>query len=638
MGGRLAVIAAVFALSSACAGSNAAQPCPARHAAVSDTTVIERIDALDLLLVVDNSASMVAAQAQWLAQLHESTTLLTDPPCVSATDRSDGPHACDLDDPDDRRVYEPIRSLRVGVVSTDLGTGGFEVAGCDHSASGDDGRLNPIRYGAAMREHLPWAPRTPTASPAPAGFRPSACGEDASAFPSFITFCSDLTHPDCEAVEPAASTQAPRELATWFACNAGLYVNGCGLEAPLEAAWRALVEHGAREPAGSSAPNAGFLRDHALLAIIVLTDEDDGSTRDCERDYGFSAQSGQRCDDARSVYDLRESRWGSASNLDHRFYLYAPGSPRDPTWNLDRYYNTSPADAPNRWQRDLLSLKPGHPERVSFVAIVGAPRGVSSATDRIDWDSLLGAPSPIGAHDFNGRDRATAREDRDDPSGPTSMRSGTLDPSCPHVTPACRFAGSAFDPARPCADAQPMALPSRRIIELARRFDEHPACGGQPCRNATLLSICDGDDRSALRRALSQLRPSGTPRCLPRPLATTLDRSGHVVADCVVRLHLPPGVTRCDPARGLRAPERVEEQTTSVEGDTRTVCDVEQVPTDAQSAAPIEGRHGWYYRRPATGQAGGCDAYIEFTAHATPARGAHVLFECVQAIEPTPGC
>jgi hypothetical protein len=47
---------------------------------------------------------------------------------------------------------------------------------------------------------------------------------------------------------------------------------GCGFEQPLEAARTALVQH-----IGSGGPNAGFLRDDALLAIIFVTDEDDCS-------------------------------------------------------------------------------------------------------------------------------------------------------------------------------------------------------------------------------------------------------------------------------------------------------------------------------------------------------------------------
>jgi hypothetical protein len=57
-----------------------------------------------------------------------------------------------------------------------------------------------------------------------------------------------------------------------LSCIAQLGDSGCGLEAPLEAMKRALD--------GSNPANNGFIRDGAYLAVIILTDEDDASTKD----------------------------------------------------------------------------------------------------------------------------------------------------------------------------------------------------------------------------------------------------------------------------------------------------------------------------------------------------------------------
>jgi MYXO-CTERM domain-containing protein len=57
-----------------------------------------------------------------------------------------------------------------------------------------------------------------------------------------------------------------------FNCIALLGLGGCGFEQPLAAMRRALD--------GTHAENAGFLRDDALLAVVVLTDEDDCSASD----------------------------------------------------------------------------------------------------------------------------------------------------------------------------------------------------------------------------------------------------------------------------------------------------------------------------------------------------------------------
>src|SRR5690606_24408569 len=56
-----------------------------------------------------------------------------------------------------------------------------------------------------------------------------------------------------------------------FSCVASVGAEGPGLEMPLEAARLAI---GPRVADGS---NDGFLRDDALLAVIVLTDENDCS-------------------------------------------------------------------------------------------------------------------------------------------------------------------------------------------------------------------------------------------------------------------------------------------------------------------------------------------------------------------------
>ncbi|HTJ42422.1 MAG TPA: hypothetical protein VL463_10030 [Kofleriaceae bacterium] len=64
-----------------------------------------------------------------------------------------------------------------------------------------------------------------------------------------------------------------------FACAAMLGDQGCGLERPFDALHRALD--------GSHAENAGFLRDDAVLLIVFLTDEDDGSVHDLYP-YDFS--------------------------------------------------------------------------------------------------------------------------------------------------------------------------------------------------------------------------------------------------------------------------------------------------------------------------------------------------------------
>lgn len=62
------------------------------------------------------------------------------------------------------------------------------------------------------------------------------------------------------------------DLSDTFACSALLGINGCGFEQPLASMRRALD--------GSNIGNTGFLRPEAMLAVVILTDEDDCSVSD----------------------------------------------------------------------------------------------------------------------------------------------------------------------------------------------------------------------------------------------------------------------------------------------------------------------------------------------------------------------
>jgi hypothetical protein len=64
------------------------------------------------------------------------------------------------------------------------------------------------------------------------------------------------------------------DLRTVFACIANLGATGCGFESPLASIARALGADGPPPP-----ENAGFLRPDALLAIVILSNEDDCSAR-----------------------------------------------------------------------------------------------------------------------------------------------------------------------------------------------------------------------------------------------------------------------------------------------------------------------------------------------------------------------
>jgi hypothetical protein len=129
-------------------------------------------------------------------------------------------------------------NLHIGVVSTTVGTGSSVDMGsaCPTQAPHDDGLLQNT-------------PRVPGCSGP-----------------------TDLYISDVRDGHGGRMTNYSGGLPDVFTCIAELGAMGCGIEQPLEAMKRALD--------GSRPENAGFLRQDADLAVVILTDEDDASVAD----------------------------------------------------------------------------------------------------------------------------------------------------------------------------------------------------------------------------------------------------------------------------------------------------------------------------------------------------------------------
>ena len=557
------------AILAGCLERPSAQPSERLNASFTTEIFNNGVDSVDLLFVVDNSNSMLAYQQRLGAQFRVLIDQLVAPPVNPATGRP---------------AHPPVKSLHVAVVSSDLGTPGSNVGSCNVSADvGDDGLLNPIRAGRAMAAHRPWTTLPP-------GSRPARCTADPNQYPSFLTFNADATD--------------AAEFREDFVCNAFLSTQGCGLEQQLESAYRALVVRNPREQAGNTDANAGFVRPDAVLGIVVISDEEDGSVRDCRY-----AEAGQPCTDALSVYDLSTHGWGDDRDLNLRFYTYTPGSAQDPTWPIDRYID------PRNPNRGFTSLKPGHPDRVVFAGIIGVPLQVPTQGARVDWARLLGT-TPQGEDAMEG----TATE------GPYSMRPNRREPSCPGsaMVPACRQEGSRYDASSASCSSlgAPRAWPSRRIAEVARRFDELHGTGA-------VSSICAMDYAPALGQIVDRIGNALGGRCLPRPLPTipSVPVAGESVrVSCVVKETIAAGA-RCEAAHGRRPSERT--------ADGREVCLVDQVAV-VLGGAPPSGAHGFYYDTRPDPQNPACGQRIAFSEGDSVPSGARAQVDCVAlASDPT---
>jgi hypothetical protein len=241
--------------------------------------VVEQPTKVDLLVVVDNSNSMAEEQAALSSAIGPAIRELTAPPDADGDGLPDHPALVDL---------------HVGIVDTDMGTGGYAVQTCRDAADGDDGVLRHAPNGEV-----------------------EGCREQ---YPRFLEW---------------AEGNDPEAFAADFECIATLGTGGCGFEQQVAAAREALTTHAA--PGGA---NEGFLREDSLLAILFVTDEDDGTIRG----------------DIANATDIFNTQL-QLGPLNLRAYTLADEY-LEPAGNL---------------AEQLLALRGGHPERLLVAGIVGVP-------------------------------------------------------------------------------------------------------------------------------------------------------------------------------------------------------------------------------------------------------------------------
>ncbi len=219
---------------------------------------------LDLVIVIDNSLATADAQLQLTSELPRWLDTL-------------------------RRFPGGLPDLHIGVITTDLGSAPYNIAGCE-TPGGDGGRFLKGAGDVCV---------TPENQPYIVDVEPRGCTIVKTIVPGGPTLCPahDCTQAHCEpevftefgqtASEPAGlilhvdETGCPRCTNTAdtgtkesLACITSVGSSGCGFEQPLEALKLALTNpYRAQE---------GFFRDDATLAALFLEDEDDCSVKQSE--------------------------------------------------------------------------------------------------------------------------------------------------------------------------------------------------------------------------------------------------------------------------------------------------------------------------------------------------------------------
>jgi hypothetical protein len=230
-----------FLASTACMDRELVRVDPKTETYILDQIVTSGSSGVDVLVMVDNSVSMGDEQSLLAQNFPELIRSLLQPEdAVNNVTREPGP--------DGFADHVPVKDLHLGVVSSDMGTGGHDVDGCPDALDGDNGVL----------QNEP---------------NPMVMNCDA-AYPRFLEYSTEEPPPVRAPGEEA--TEEIEKLANDFGCIATLGTNGCGFEQQLEAVLKALTFHSTSPPDGSG-ENVGFLRPDTILAVLFVTDEEDCS-------------------------------------------------------------------------------------------------------------------------------------------------------------------------------------------------------------------------------------------------------------------------------------------------------------------------------------------------------------------------
>ncbi|WP_438022289.1 hypothetical protein [Sorangium sp. So ce233] len=231
-------------------------------------------DKVDLLFVVDNSASMADKQELLRLALADFVSGITNPTCVDPAGEPlrdqprSGLSACPEGS---SRVRTPVHDMHIGVISSSLG--GHGAGTCPRSTSPSN----------ADMAHLL------------ARSDPSVTENDLPTYQDrgFLAWDANGSHDPVGDSDPVALATKLGNIVQ------GVGQAGCGFEAPLESFYRFLVdsepyqtmaiENEVAVPAGIDQTvlqqRKDFLRPDSLLLIVMLSDENDCSIRDDGRNF-----------------------------------------------------------------------------------------------------------------------------------------------------------------------------------------------------------------------------------------------------------------------------------------------------------------------------------------------------------------
>ena len=394
---------------------------PCTVSGVTESINVNAVDSVDLLLVIDDSSSMTEEQAKLKAEIPDLVRIL-----VSGDYNNNG-----MVDPED---FDPVRDLNVGFVSTDMGNAGTE------STCGASGNLGKDGVLLGSMKVLNFQQ-----------------GGNQAAF--------------IAAVESGVDAMGTM---------------GCGIEQQLEAIAKAVAPQSQtifRNTSGGHADGAnnGFLRPNAVLAIIVVSDEEDCSTHDA---YPFNVAGAAGMTPPRQNFLCYECALGSAANCK--------------------------LNAVQRYVDSIIDTSGKPAKQIVFGGIIGVPEeNGTSKYNSTDYGAILSDPDmdyvEISQTDYS-----------------STYTNSPRTPTGQQARPVCG----------PNAGAETVATPGRRYVELAQGLAQKGAA-------AAVHSICSANYQAAVVDIVDKIADALGGLCLERELNP--GASGEV--PCSVIVTMPEGTT-----------------------------------------------------------------------------------------------
>ncbi|MFO0740852.1 MAG: hypothetical protein U0270_33455 [Labilithrix sp.] len=287
--GKLFVATAVIAGTAGlgCLARPVSKGAPTTKVNFTSTVSQQAVDKVDLLFAIDNSQSMGDKQDILKDAVPDLIQGLLKPACVDRETRAktgkvadpngdkDNNYGCDATSEPE---FKPVTDMHIGIVSSSLGNFGGNVCEAKNARTNDN---------ALLVNFLDPAKLDRDTTNAPDGYL--------AWFPSNKENEDEKRHP-----KPAAPIKVDDDgngnglTPSFIKLVGGVGQDGCGLEAQLESVYRFLIQPDPWDVVKTDAfqqaefgeginvdvlkQRADFLRPDSLVAIIMLTDEDDSSS------------------------------------------------------------------------------------------------------------------------------------------------------------------------------------------------------------------------------------------------------------------------------------------------------------------------------------------------------------------------